>query len=281
MPEQDTTAIRAVAVPLAPHRNSQATNEYALSFAETFRASIKGFSFLSDPPLPLTGPLDALPPSVIEDLLARNEADAREIAAAFERQAQAFKPKASATVLRIGRGSPAEQFAACARLSDISIVPQAATDESELPDFVQAALFGSGHPVLAVPYIHKARASFARILVCWDGSRPAARALSDALPLLRRAKAVDVITAGSDEEAAAVQQGLEAYLAQHGVKVRLQSLNASGIDIGNAILSFAADAGTTLLVMGGYGHSRTREWILGGVTRTILDTMTVPVLLSH
>lgn len=281
MPEQDRTSIRAVAVALAPHRNSKATNEYALSFAEIFDASIKGFSLLSDPALPLAGPLDAIPPSVIEDLLARSETEARDTAAAFERQAQTFKPNASAEICRIGRIDPAEQFATYARLFDIAIVPQAAADESELPDFVQGTLLGSGHPVLVVPYIHKARASFERILVCWDGSRPAARALSDALPMLRRAKVVDVITAGSDEEVAAIQHGLEGYLAQHGVQARLQSLNANGIDIGNAILSYAADAGTTLLVMGGYGNSRAREWILGGVTRTILATMTVPVLLSH
>jgi nucleotide-binding universal stress UspA family protein len=120
-------------------------------------------------------------------------------------------------------------------------------------------------------------------MACWDGSRNAARALNDAMPFLRRAKAIDVITVGGEKNKADAIQGADIaqHLARHGLNVELRNIAAGDVDVPNLILSDAADHDTDLIVMGGYGHSRLREFVLGGATRGILSSMTVPTLMSH
>jgi nucleotide-binding universal stress UspA family protein len=122
-------------------------------------------------------------------------------------------------------------------------------------------------------------------MVAWNASREAARAIGDAMPLLERAKAVTVasVNARPDARGHGEDPGADigAHLARHGVRVDVTRLEARDIDVPNAILSHLADAGSDLLVMGCYGHSRLREMVLGGVTRTILREMTVPVLMAH
>jgi nucleotide-binding universal stress UspA family protein len=136
--------------------------------------------------------------------------------------------------------------------------------------------------VLVVPFIQKQGAKLERVVVCWDGSRNAARAIADAMPLLHRAKAVDVLIVASEAGKSTDVPGADIgqHLARHGLKVDVKRITAD-IAVADAILSHAADSGADLLVMGGYGHSRLREFILGGATRHILQTMTVPVLMSH
>ena len=137
--------------------------------------------------------------------------------------------------------------------------------------------------MLIVPYIQRAGLKLDRAMVCWDGSRNAARAIADALPLLARAKAVEVVIVtgepGKSDEIAGADIGQ--HLARHGLKVEVERLVARDIDITSTLLSRAADLGADLMVMGGYGHSRLREFVLGGATRGILASMTVPVLMSH
>ena len=144
-------------------------------------------------------------------------------------------------------------------------------------------LFDSGRPVIFVPFIQKAGLKLDRVMVCWDGSRAATRAIADSLPFLQKAKQVEVVmVAGgkpkSDEIAGA---DLGQHLARHGLKVDVKRITSPDIDVPSTILSYAADSSADMIVMGGYGHSRLREFVLGGVTRGILETMTVPVLMSH
>jgi nucleotide-binding universal stress UspA family protein len=120
-------------------------------------------------------------------------------------------------------------------------------------------------------------------MVCWDGSRSAARAIGDAMPLLARAREVEVVvvdegTGRNDEIPGA---DIAHHLARHGLKIKLQRIVAGDVDVANILLSHAADAGSDLIVMGGYGHSRLREFVLGGATRGILSSMTVPTLMAH
>ena len=120
-------------------------------------------------------------------------------------------------------------------------------------------------------------------MVCWDGSRAATRAIADAMPFLEKAKQVEVVVVGnkppkSDEVPGA---DLGQHLARHGVKVDVKRITSPDIDVASTILSYAADSSADMIVMGGYGHSRLREFVLGGVTRGILESMTVPVLMSH
>jgi nucleotide-binding universal stress UspA family protein len=137
-----------------------------------------------------------------------------------------------------------------------------------------------------VPYIHKGgKGGFKldRALVCWDDSRPAARAIADAMPFLARSRAVEVlIVAGgrgkSDEIPGA---DLGEHLARHGLRVEVERIVATDVDVANMILSRAADTGADFMAMGGFGHSRLRELVLGGATRGVLAAMTVPTLMSH
>jgi len=145
-------------------------------------------------------------------------------------------------------------------------------------------ILGAGRPVLLVPYAGRFEGGFNSVLIAWNGGRESARAIADALPLLQTAKKVNIVSFNPKDDAdwgeiPGADIGL--WLARHGVRVTVQQSRSAEVDVGNQILSMAADLGSDLIVMGAYGHSRAMEWALGGVTRTILQSMTVPVLFSH
>lgn len=163
------------------------------------------------------------------------------------------------------------------------MVRQAEPDDQTPADLViEAALFDTGRPVLLVPYIQETGLVLDRVMVCWDGSRSAARAVGDALPFLARAKAVEVVVVGdrlkSDEMPGA---DIAHHLARHGLAVELKRIIAADAEVASVLLSHAADSTANFMVMGGYGHSRLREFVLGGATRGVLSQMTVPTLMSH
>jgi nucleotide-binding universal stress UspA family protein len=150
--------------------------------------------------------------------------------------------------------------------------------------FAGDLVLGAGRPVLFVPYAGRFAGAGSRVLVAWNASREAARAVTDALPLLQRAASVVVAVfdperGGDHGEEPGADVAL--YLARHGIKVSVARHSGAGFDAGNQILSAAADMQADLIVMGAYGHSRVRELVLGGATRKILETMTVPVLMAH
>ncbi|MFY9684170.1 MAG: universal stress protein, partial [Pseudolabrys sp.] len=122
-----------------------------------------------------------------------------------------------------------------------------------------------------------------RIMVCWDGSRVASRAVADSMPLLKKAKQVEIVIVSSkpakDDELPGADLGQ--HLARHGLSIGIKRITSPDTDVASMILSYAADSSADLIVMGGYGHSRLREFVLGGVTRGLLESMTVPVLMSH
>jgi len=174
-----------------------------------------------------------------------------------------------------------------ARYADLVVIGQ---QPPELPggvdrQFERSLPLASGRPVLIVPQAMERRPLCRHVLVAWNASREAARAVSDALPLLRRASHVHVLvlspeisTAAHGEEPGA---DIALFLARHGVKLTVSRYEAVGIDAGNLLLSRAFDLSSDLIVMGAWGHSRLRELVLGGVTRTLLESMTVPVLMAH
>lgn len=174
-----------------------------------------------------------------------------------------------------------------ARYSDLVVIGQTDLDSpssTTLPDFPEFVVMNSGRPVLIVPYAGSYSTVASRPLIAWDASTSATRAVTSSLPLLKRAQNVDVVVFNADSrgDAHGEQPGADIalYLARHGVKVNVVR-QKTDIDVGNALLSIATDLGSDMLVMGGYGHSRFREILLGGVTRTVLESMTVPVLMSH
>lgn len=182
-----------------------------------------------------------------------------------------------------------------ARYADLVVVGQTDHEHptpSVMSDFPEDVLLNSGRPVLVVPYAGEFRSVGKRVLISWDASREATRAVTNALPLLKRADLVQVVVFNPEKHPGihGEQPGADIalFLARHGIKVEvsihtteLDRVHKTKLDLGNALLSLATDMGSDLLVMGGYGHSRFRETVLGGVTHTILETMTLPVLISH
>jgi nucleotide-binding universal stress UspA family protein len=121
------------------------------------------------------------------------------------------------------------------------------------------------------------------VMVCWDSGRAAARAIGDAMPLLQRAGRIEVVIVTNESGKQDQIEGADigTHLARHGLNVELKRIPLGDIDVAATLLSHAADEGVDFIVMGGYGHSRLREFVLGGVTRSILRSMTAPVLMSH
>ena len=174
-----------------------------------------------------------------------------------------------------------QTIATLARLYDMTIVLQPDSSNASYDNYIpHEILFNSGGPMLMVPYIHKGPLDAQHVGIAWDGSRLAARAWRDALPFLMGAKAVTVI-AVNEEASEASSDRLVSHLTRRGIAARVQRLTTDRGNVQGAILSIAAESNMGLLVMGGYGHSRLHERILGGVTRSMFDTMTVPVLMSH
>jgi nucleotide-binding universal stress UspA family protein len=175
-------------------------------------------------------------------------------------------------------------FGRIARRFDVAVVGQARSEQGASEELlIEGALFGSGRPIVIVPYTRKGSIKLDRIVICWDGSRPAARAIGDATPFLERAKGIElvVVTGERDKSGEITGANMRRHLARHGIEVNIKHITSAGTDVQNAILSHAADSGADFMVMGGYRHSRLREFILGGVTRSILQSMTLPVLMSH
>jgi nucleotide-binding universal stress UspA family protein len=189
---------------------------------------------------------------------------------------------------RTASGYPSEITALHGRYVDLIVLGQPDPDDTTAalyrprPEEVALAV---GRPILVIPYAGSWTQIGRRVLVGWDSSREATRAINDAMPLLAGAEAVTILAvdpadgpAGHGEVPGA---DIALHLARHGVKATIEATVSAGIGAGNALLSRASDLEADLLVMGAYGHSRVRELLLGGVTRTVLDSMTLPVLMAH
>jgi nucleotide-binding universal stress UspA family protein len=275
-------AIRDILLNLAIGVTDDATVAYAISLAQTFDAHLAAVAFVNDviPPAMLAG---EVPPTWIEEFHAQGQAAAQAAVETLEAAAKRAGIPVQAGCLSAGVTDPAELFGRMARRFDLSVVRQAEPGTATpAPLIIEAALFETGRPVLVVPYIQKGGVRLERIMVCWDGSRSAARAAGDALPFLERAKTVEVVMVtehGKSDEAPGAD--IAQHLARHGLAIELKTIVAPHAKTADVLLSHAADTSADLLVLGGYGHSRLREFVLGGVTRSILETMTIPALMSH
>jgi nucleotide-binding universal stress UspA family protein len=180
---------------------------------------------------------------------------------------------------RVTDGLVEEVVAAYARYADLVIVGQTEPDSVTVPDLAETIAMAGERPVLIVPHIGAAKPPGKTVLLCWNGSREAARAATGALPILKQADKVIVLGVDPGDDSEGPQA--VGWLARHGVKAELKRDTAGGSDVGEIILSRAADQDADLIVMGLYGHSRMREWVLGGASRTLLGSMTVPLLVAH
>jgi nucleotide-binding universal stress UspA family protein len=169
-----------------------------------------------------------------------------------------------------------------ARLRDLTVVPTEANELADQPT-AEALIFESGRPVLMLPREPSKPFALNTATVAWDFSRPAARAIGDALPLLTKAKRVHIVTVNNEKRIDTRRSGpeLAKHLGRHGVDVILETVDAQGRSIGDALEAATRVHDSDLLVMGAYGHSRLREFVLGGATRSMIARPPLPVLLSH
>ena len=176
-----------------------------------------------------------------------------------------------------------------ARYADLTILGKGSLDDPKhYPDpfLAEDVVMESGRPVLVVPNAGHFDGFGKRILVCWNASRESVRAVNDAMPLLQAADKVTILAVNPDktrngDHGDIPSADIALYLARHGVKAEAASTQTDQSDIGEIILSRAFDVDADMIVAGAYGHSRTKEWILGGVTKTLLHETTVPAFMSH
>jgi len=224
----------------------------------------------------------------LDDLFAAYEEMAKaDLAAAKTAFDKAVKGAHLSTEWRSESGYVDTQLGIHARYADLVVLGQNDPDgESDAPSDLPATLaLSTGRPVLVVPHIGAKATPGKTVMLCWNASRESTRAASDALPLLRGADKVIVLSVdpkpSNNGHGAEPGADVATWLTRHGVKVTVQRDVAADSDVGSVILSRAADHDVDLIVMGLYGHSRLREVILGGASRTLLASMTVPVLMTH
>ena len=218
-------------------------------------------------------------PGIIAGEAARSRKNAQDLIAAFE-AAAAKSGISSESILEKCRSFEApDLLVEYARLRDLTIM--AASDDRW---YAEAVIFGSGKPTLILPNNPRSRPfELGTVAVAWDFSRAAARAISDAIPLLEKAKTVRVVTVLNEKhlDRKHSAEELSKNLSRHGIDVVLDRIDAKGRPIGEVLETYVASHATDLLVMGAYGHSRLRELVLGGATRSLLSKPPLPILLSH
>jgi nucleotide-binding universal stress UspA family protein len=281
------TPYKTILVHVDQRAESQSRLAVAVGLAKGFSAQLVGI-YLDDAPEMTPSVAALLPDDIVAQYLSRG-ADAQRAAEDAFRQA-AGAAKLTDVEWRAPSGSPIDAAVAHGRCADLIVVGQPVAAEagwSFSAQLVAAALLETGRPILVVPYVGAPAIVGADVLVAWDGGREATRALADAMPLLARASRVTVgcLDPGAAERGvdAAGRERLAAYLRHHGVAAHIEydTLGEGDVAVGDWLLSRIADVGGNLIVMGGYGHPRWRERVLGGATRTLLSAMTVPVLMAH
>lgn len=273
--------IKDIVVHVEPGTRGENRLDLAIALARSHDAHLIGLHVIEPVVLP-EFLLQATQNPLSELLIDAAEAAAVQAQTLFEER---IRVEAMSGEWRLARGGASAQVALSARYSDLTIVGQPDPKgpiSAVRPDDV---VMESGRPVLIIPYIGALPQTADYVLVAWDGSREATRAVNDAVPMLKKAKKVKVVVVNPQSgpnnvgEAAGIDLGH--HLARHGVTVEVGKIVAPEMEVADALLSALLDEGCDMLVMGAYGHSRLRQTIIGGATRTILDHMTVPVLMAH
>ena len=275
-------AIKDILLMLDITRATSPATEAAVELAGRVGAHLTGVGLAIDPVVPgfVVAPL---PVELIESARADAIKAAETAIGRFEEAARRQGVAAEARMVEILMGGAPDSFLVNCRLTDLVVVGQddPSAIEPMRDTMIEAALFEGTAPLLIVPHIHRGPIKFDRVMVGWDGSRTAARAVHAALPILELAGTVQVVIVGLDDGQGQAGADVATWLARHGVKVEIEQIVAPDIGVGDALLNHASDKNMDLLVMGGYGHSRLREFLIGGATRSLLSTMTLPVLMAH
>jgi nucleotide-binding universal stress UspA family protein len=275
--------IRDIAVYLNGSQQDRGRIEYASELARVFDAHLTGLAenLLIEMPVAFDGVTAvAIPETVIEEADARSRKRMKELTGALEKTGLRHELRRVDAYLG---GMPAA-MSRMVRLSDLFVGTLPLNGSSGLRDVVEAVMFGSGRGCFLVPPDGEPRKTYDRVLVAWKDTRESARALSEGLPFLHRAKEVTVAIV--EEGGAGEQMGEDVgadvgrYLSRHNLKVEIRKINGWE-SVSDALLNEAKNVQADLIVLGGYGHSRFREWALGGVTDDLLTSATIPLLMAH
>ncbi len=269
-----------------PEPTPDAVIEQAVSFAEALGAHISALTINIEIPSTSNALASALLdlPGMVAAERQKSLANARNLVSVFESVAT----KRGVPHGHVIESSTTSQLAAIvtehARMRDVTMIPVG--EEVGLQQYVaECVIFGSGRPTVVLPEAPKIRRplSIDVVGVAWDFSRPAARAVADAMPILERAKTVRVVTITQDKAIDTKHSGAELmrHLAFHGIEIVMEEEEAAERTIGQALEEYATAHDLDLLVMGAYGHSRLRDFVLGGATKTVIAHPPLPVLLSH
>ncbi|MCC2095809.1 MAG: universal stress protein [Hyphomicrobiales bacterium] len=273
--------IKDIMMVVDPGPEGAQLDEYTLSLAQTAGAHITAVGYATQIIAPVSFVGD-----YPYDLMIEAVEEARGAAQAAYARLEEAAPAGVNTEFTLLEGLSGEVQGAIGRAArnfDITVVRQSAPDDTEFSrQALVNVLFSSGRPAIVVPYIHKGPANLDRALVAWDGGMVAARALAGAMPLLTQSKVVEVVSVSnsSEDENDLPAFDVTRHLARHGINAEMKQITP-GSDIASTLLSHASDIGANYMVMGCYGHSRMREMVLGGTSRTILDSMTIPLVMAH
>lgn len=272
--------IKDILVGLSARKDRDNASAYALSMAARLGAHVTGVAYVVVPPQSFT-----LYPEFTAQIIEQYREEGRKVAEnAGSRFVGAAKEAQVAHQFQTGDGTveqAASDFSRRLRTADIAILGQHEPGMENVGDlFAEAALFRSGRPMIVVPRDYTDRFAANRILVAWDGSLHAARAVAAAMPLLERAEDVSIFSVKESQKGSDLHGSeLVRHLRLHGVNADIAERNDS--DVASAIVAQAEVTRASLVVMGAYGHSRVRELVFGGVTRRMLTDVPVPVLMAH
>jgi nucleotide-binding universal stress UspA family protein len=261
-------------------KDTEVGERYALELARLSDAALTVTSSGAAPSLPALIRSE-LPSDLLDHMREDVENTARAALEAFAKRATDMGITVETVMLDLSTGHVSGEVIGLARYFDATVLQQPGPAGTDTANLIEAVLFGSGRPVLIVP-AHQGGSQLRTVLIAWDEGRPAARAVADALPLLTMAERVEVVTVGDRRgERTRDSSHLMRHLARHGIEAHMTNLTRNQGSVASTLLSYAVDVQTDLIVMGGYGHSRLREIVLGGTTGRILQTMTVPVMMAH
>ena len=273
--------MKSILIHVDNSRACKARVETAVSLAEKFNAHITALHVVPNYSMPVYAEA-SVGPEIIELIRQAGQESANEAKILYETIEKSTGAKLE---WRSVQDDPVNTICEAARCFDLTILGQFNPDDpNDLNSgLVEHVVPGAGAPCLVVPYIGETVDMAGTVLIAWNGTREAARAVRDAIPILQMAMRVEILCInprqGDQENRAGA--GACANLLHHGIKSKMHRLHNKDISTGDILLSHAADMSADLLVTGAYGHTRLREKILGGVTRHLLEHMTVPVLMSH
>lgn len=268
--------VKSVVICMEAGAKRQPQLSVGLDAARAFGAAAVGLCVIVTPPIQAYAEAPVAL-EVYEEELRRRRAQAQELEREFRDAAARAKVEPE---WRSVEGDWLELGLAHGRIADLVVLAQDDPDEPAARELEQLVL-ALGRPALVTPYVGAERAVGGKAVVAWNGSREATRAAHDAIPFLRRASETLIVAIDPSPAAEASAERLVAHLGRHGAKASFKRLTAAGVDPGAVLLNCIADESAELLVMGAYGHSRMRELVLGGATRTVFRQMTAPVLMSH